>query len=158
MEEWRDVVGSPGYKVSNLGRVLGPRGRVLKPQISKRGGYPTVMVWGNRTPIHVLVLETFVGPRPEWHEGRHLDGVPTNSVLCNLAWGTKAQNYDDARRHGTNSRGEVHGQSKLTEQQVVWMRQAYAAGLLNGVQIAAKLGVSYVTVYDALKGKTWTHV
>jgi hypothetical protein len=32
MEEWRDVVGSPGYKVSNLGRVLGPRGRVLKPQ------------------------------------------------------------------------------------------------------------------------------
>ena len=31
----------------------------------------------------------------------HLDGDPTNNVICNLALGTQRDNWEDAIRHGT---------------------------------------------------------
>jgi hypothetical protein len=41
-EEWRPVTGSPGYAVSNLGRVRGPM-KILKPRMTD-DGYVKAMV------------------------------------------------------------------------------------------------------------------
>ena len=75
--------------------------------------------------VHVLVLEAFVGPRPEgmWalHGPlRYADGTPDNR-LSNLEWGTPSKNNgpDKTRDvthppfHGTVLRGEAHGSAKL---------------------------------------------
>jgi hypothetical protein len=85
-ERWRAVPDAPGYMVSDLGRVTGPRGWVLKAKTS------------------MAVLEAFVGPRPPGLECRHLDGNPANSVLANLAWGTHSENMQDRVRHGTHNK------------------------------------------------------
>ena len=112
-EEWRPVVGYEGdYEVSSCGRVRSldrlvqrptspfrARGRTLKPVLVR--GYPLVTLRGGRRHlVHVLMLEAFVGPRPEGMYGCHWDDVKTNNVLSNLRWDTPAANSEDKRRHG----------------------------------------------------------
>jgi hypothetical protein len=50
--------------------------------------------------VHALMLETFIGPRPDGQVGRHLDGNRENLAIENLAWGTPEENRQDAYRHG----------------------------------------------------------
>jgi hypothetical protein len=112
-EEWKDVVGSPGYKVSNLGRVIGVKGRVLMPGRHGQKGYPAIRKTKGAFYIHTAVLEAFVCPRPEGLEGRHLDGDHDNNTVANLAWGTKSDNMQDMIGHGRTTRGERHPQACL---------------------------------------------
>lgn len=65
-------------------------------------GYPHVNLQGKTRFVHHLVLEAFVGPMPEGHEGCHRDGDRTNNHLGNLYWGTRAENVRDAIEHGTH--------------------------------------------------------
>jgi hypothetical protein len=106
---------------------------VLKPQL--REGYWRVELNDARAGLRLargvaqLVLLAFVGPRPvDATDVRHLDGDRMNNSLENLAWGTRAQNEDDKRRHGRDNAGERHGMHKLTDQQVQEMLQRYRDG------------------------------
>jgi hypothetical protein len=86
-------------EVSNLGNVRGVRGFVLKPYLHD-GRYLAVDICGRRhVRIHTLVLETFIGPRPDDMEACHWDGVKVNVKLDNLRWDTRSANRHDARRH-----------------------------------------------------------
>jgi hypothetical protein len=49
--------------------------------------------------IHVLVLTTFVGPRPDGHEGCHNNGEPSDNRLVNLRWDTPCANQADKLVH-----------------------------------------------------------
>ncbi len=88
-----------GYSINEQGEVFGPRSK-LTPYSTQRGGHLRVRIRGSHYPVHRLMLETFVGPRPEGYICRHLDGDPTNNHLSNLCWGTPRENYDDTIRHG----------------------------------------------------------
>lgn len=111
-EQWRPVVGYVGlYEISSLGRVLSlpkwrsPGRNILRP--APNGvGYPSVVLYRDRVPrqvaIHVLVTAAFIGPRPAGADVRHLDGNRRNSVLTNLAYGSRAVNMLDAVQHGTH--------------------------------------------------------
>ena len=118
MTEWRALPGWEGhYEVSDEGQVRsvvriirqGRRvgGRILKLRPSWSTGYLTVdlILNGKRNSmtVHKAVMLTFVGPRPEKQDVRHLDGNPANNHLANLAYGTRSENNLDAVRHGTNS-------------------------------------------------------
>jgi hypothetical protein len=117
-EEWRPVVGTEGeFEVSNLGHVVSvaPAGvrtaRNLNPSGSK-GRYRLVAIrypgrgWVNRL-VHHLVLEAFVGPRPQDQECLHDDNDGSNNRLTNIKWGTKKENRADQHRHGTRPFREV---------------------------------------------------
>lgn len=103
-EGWLPVPEFPHYEVSDLGRVR--RGaRVLKAWPIPQGYLYVTLCDGihhrRRVRVHVLVMEVFVGPRPEgMPDIRHLDGDPTNNVLANLTYGTKSENSLDIVRHG----------------------------------------------------------
>lgn len=118
-EYWKPVVGYEGlYEVSNQGRarslarcvhtktgVRQWKGRVLKPRIGS-GGYALVSLYDRErvlhVRVHVLVLETFVGPRPaKNYDCCHNDGNVTNNALNNLRWDTRKENHADLVRHGT---------------------------------------------------------
>lgn len=101
-ETWKPVVGCEGfYEVSNEGRVRSSRGRISGGWMS--GKYRMVSL-GKAGPrqVHVLVLEAFVGKRPEGMDGCHNDGDPGNNRVENLRWGTRSSNILDTVRHRTH--------------------------------------------------------
>lgn len=53
--------------------------------------------------VHDLLLQAFVGPKPEGLEVRHLDDDKGNCRLTNLAYGSHAQNMADSVRNGTHA-------------------------------------------------------
>ena len=171
IEEWKPVVGYEGlYEVSSLGRVRsldrlvransGWRQtgiRYFSPAASGRNKkYKRVLL---RNPdkqrlVHQLVLEAFVGPRPEYCEARHLDGDPSNNKLDNLAWGTKAENQADKLKHGTILRGTANPAHKLKEIDVLAIR----ASNKRQVDLAKIYGVSQAVISAVRLRKIWKDV
>lgn len=103
-EEWRSVPAFPGYQISSWGSVFSQKtGRELSAAPNK-GGYRQVNLRrdgeGHRRYVHQLVATTFVGPRPDGAEVRHLDGDRSNNTVANLVYGTTAENAQDRVRHG----------------------------------------------------------
>jgi hypothetical protein len=118
---WLPVVGFEAvYDVSSIGEVRSvATGRVLKPQ--RKDGYLRVdLSRGGKVTkklVHVLVLEAFVGLCPPGMEARHVhDRTRSNCAAWNLAWGTKAENGADKRRHPPTSGRDLAGMvfGKLT--------------------------------------------
>lgn len=123
MENWLPVVGWEGiYEVSDQGRVRSLdriietsrgqwrlRGRMLRPSpahLEPPIKYRAVdLQFERRTQyvrLHVLVLEAFVGPRPDGMAACHNDGDINNNTVGNLRWDTYSSNNYDLTRHGTH--------------------------------------------------------
>lgn len=98
MEEWRKSRYKPDIEVSSLGRVrLYIQGHLNGDgYISISGGKRNV----GKLPIHVLVADAFLGPRPHGCVIRHKDDNKLNPRLDNLSYGTPKQNWEDAERNG----------------------------------------------------------
>jgi hypothetical protein len=82
-----------------------------------------------------------------------------NKLCCNpahLRWGSAQDNADDRELRGRSvkPRGERHGQAKLTDEQVRYIR---ASGRPPR-EMAREFGVSDTVVYLARQGRTWRHV
>jgi hypothetical protein len=128
-EQWLSVPGYPGYEISDQGQVRsldregrgrwGPRkfkGQILTQVMvggppGTGGRYHACTLYQNGKPkqvvIHILVLEVFVGPRPEGMCGCHRDDDPDNNRLKNLYWGTPTQNARDAVNNGLCAKSKI---------------------------------------------------
>jgi predicted XRE-type DNA-binding protein len=174
-ENWRDVVGYEGlYEVSDHGRVRSVARTVLftnggkrfyPSQVLKHGfskGYPRVNLYKEKIPhpreIHKLILAAFIGPCPEGQEVRHYDGDKTNCTLGNLLYGTRSENYFDKYRHGRDVRGERHGMSKLTEDDVLSIRKMYGTMAYSQAQVAEFFGIDASQVSCIVNRKAWGHI
>lgn len=168
----KEIPGFSGYFVSKYGDVYSTRrightardstdGKLRRLQLHKNGLYLRVNLKINRKVynkrVHLLILETFVGPRPADHVTRHIDGNCTNNRLDNLKWGTRQENEADKKRHGKAIVGSQHKLAKLNEEKVYQARLLYKQGWLQR-DLAQKFGVTRRTMGDALNRKTWKHV
>lgn len=109
----REVPDFPGYFITEDGRLYGPDGKLRHTKIQNRGaGYLTTVITVNGKRhyrlIHRLVLEAFVGRRPQGCVGRHLDGNSMNNHVSNLSWGTQKENVNDRTRHGRTTRNSKY--------------------------------------------------
>lgn len=109
LERWRSVPDAHDYLVSDEGNVrrLLDDGtwRAIKGCRNNKG-YRKVDLWvdddsrpsGRRRRqeyIHNLVLMAFVGPRPEEHDGDHINGNQLDNSLPNLRWRPAEENRWD---------------------------------------------------------------
>lgn len=169
-EEWRDIPGYEGrYQASTEGRirsvdrtVLGKnhytgkpfvrciKGRVLHPgRYCKTGHLSVVLGRGsNGSPVHQLVMRTFVSDSPEGNEVRHINGDPADNRLCNLEYGTRTENILDVFHQGKPWR-------KLTIEDVKEIRSGLRSGV-SGADLAKTFRVSQSTISSIKRGRTFS--
>jgi hypothetical protein len=170
-----DILGYPGYDISCHGEVrtfwtkkscrglgsktvLGNSPKVMKHFVGKDGRH-AIMLYRDGVPkrffVHTLVLEAFVGPRPEGKLGLHGPlGNGDNSVE-NLYWGTYSQNNgNDRYRDGTALVGEKLSWTKLTAEKVHEIRRLLSNGE-TPLYVASEFGVTRRLIYDIRNGRVW---
>ena len=169
---WAAIPGFDGaYEVSTDGQIRrgtdcpenGLRRGTIKKHRVDRFGYARVTCRRpDGKPVivspHIAVLQAFVGPRPLGYDASHLNGIRLDNRLENLAWETASENHLRKIEHGTIVRGEKHKCSKLTEKQVVDIRQKYVPGVTRYIDIANEYGVSNVLIGRIVNRKAWRHV
>lgn len=170
-ETWKDIPEWDGNQVSSWGRFrrstehkprklyrkyADPNQGHLKVRLARYGAQKRGPDSKDFT-AHRTVLSAFVGPAPEGcSEGRHLNGIPWDNTISNLAWGSPSDNRQDARQHGTmlQSTGV-----KLTIEQVKEIlsipkvRSKHARGSDTDAAIALRYGVTRETIRDIRNGK-----
>lgn len=116
-QKWRAIPGYEGrYEVSDRGEVRsidrfipntrglsGFRGLkgVVRKSFRHPAGYMYVALPGRGyAKVHHLVLEAFVGPRPEGMVCCHANDIADDNRLENLRWDTPSSNSQDKVRNG----------------------------------------------------------
>lgn len=93
-EDW-STIHDTAYRVSSLGRVASPQGKILTPFVGDKAGHLRVTIDGKHEYVHRLVAQAFLGP--ESGEVCHNDNDPTNNDAGNLRWDTRSANVLDLR-------------------------------------------------------------
>lgn len=152
------IPGHPRYRIDNQGHVVGPRGFMLRPHTVK-GGYLRVTIDGCHRLVHVLVAETFIGPRPVGCQVNHMDGNKAHNAAVNLEYVTPSANV----RHSIDvlgvqrAHGERNGQSRLTATDVIAMRAVHASGV-PAAEVGRRFGVDPGHAWRVVTYRAWGHV
>lgn len=103
--------------------------------------------------------EQFVGPIPQGHNICHTCDNPPCVNPAHLFTGTDAVNHADreAKGRGRRMHGSTHVESKLTEVQVLTIRQRRARGETQA-SLAEEYGVSAALLSKIINRKVWTHI
>jgi len=178
-EIWKDIVGYEGfYLVSNLGNVKSIDRYVkhnygdLSRRIQKGGNrnlifnsdkYYCVSLGKNGKSktftVHRLVAIAFLENPLNLAIVNHKDGIKTNNHYTNLEWCTTQQNTQHATENNLISFGENHGMSKLTDMQVLEIREKYKPkGVYSSYRLAVEYNVSRVLINQVVRRKIWKRV
>lgn len=178
-KEWKAIAGTHGrYEVSNYGEVRSwvLRGsnnwkrlsepRTLTPVLRMR--YPSVRIPIGGKPksvrIHTLVMEAFVGPRPEGMEVAHLDGCRDNNRIDNLRWCTHKENMQHMGPQGVYFKFRPH-QSKLSPLDAIEIRRRCKHGKIgprhqkdSPMALAKEFGVKPGAIWKVLYRESFKYV
>ena len=173
-EMWRPVVNWPLYEVSSEGRIRNIKTGRMRMQQTNSWGYKTVNIYSGtiydrRTvTVHILVAEAFVGPRPTaLHKGDHINEIKLDNRANNLQWLTNQENIIKLYRAGkSNSQGENHHKTTLTNREVKEIRSLLKAARKNRIRVppgyrkelAKTYNVTVSVIGHISSGRSWKHV
>lgn len=175
--EWRVIPSIPEYEASDAGdirrrfslRYRNVHHRPLTPQRHVTGYMLVTLVVESCTKVYRvnrLVCEAFHGkPTSEKQQAAHWDGNPLNNRPENLRWATRSENENDKIRHGTSPHGKRPNNTKLTEAQVLELRERWTSfpryksngNVVRGMvkALAKEYGIRPDYLCKIAKGITW---
>lgn len=171
--EYRPLPGFTGYRVGDDGSIwsrkligpsgqLGKRWRKLRPAKGPDGYLKVTLSCAGRQRtknVHSLILLAFVGARPQGGCCCHHNGLRDDNRLTNLTWGTyRKNNGNDRLRHGTHLEGSRCNWAKLTDEQVLEIRQKYATGNYRQLDLAILYGVRQPLISQIIRHVSWKHL
>lgn len=111
-----------------------------------------------KVPAHVYAIELTTGePCPEGKEGFHHCDNPPCCNPTHIYYGTRQQNVADMHSRGRAQVGSQRTNARLTEANVLLMRQRFAAGE-QLKDLAAVFGIGEGHVSKIVNGLMWKHV
>jgi hypothetical protein len=174
IEKWKDIKGYEGkYQISSFGRVKGLDRKIIYGEESKgeyhtkkeailkstvTGYYKMIKLEGNNSvTIHSLVADAFL-PLVEGKDYiNHIDQNPLNNFYKNLERCTQSENILSANRNGNGNIGEKQADSKLTEKDVLEIKELLKT-TISQKEIAKRYNISTTTICDINKGRKWKHI
>lgn len=140
-----------------------------------RGGYGKLQLGGARGHhvfAHRISYELTVGPIPQGAVVMHACDTPACVNPAHLSVGSHRDNAMDTFRKGRfasgdqhgmrlhperRARGERHGMARLTEEDVVEIREQRARGIPS-TRVARQFALSVTYVNEIARGDSWAHV
>jgi hypothetical protein len=108
--------------------------------------------------VHVLTCLHAHGPKPPGMQVAHSVGCPRDCFnKRHVRWDTVKGNLADRVADGTLRHGETHPRAKLTEKDVMVIRERYRRKAPQK-ELASRYGVSIWTIRDIVQGKSWGHL
>ena len=180
-EIWKPLRGYEGlYEVSNKGRIKSlPRnylrkrkgrkdhivkvkGKVLKQCVGTTGYYIIRIRKDKKCKtkkVHRLIAKTFLPEIKGCNIVNHIDGNRLNNSIENLEWTTHQGNSDNAIERGSiDMKGSKHYFAKLTEQDVIQIRELWRSGNYTQVEIANMFNVGRKNITKIVNRQRWTHI
>lgn len=173
-ETWRDISGYEKYEVSNTGKVrskardiIDSRGRnghrkgKLLSQATCRKGYKFVVLYdanlkSKTVKVHRLVAAAFIDNLFDLPQVNHKDGNKSNNHADNLEWCTNQENIIHAYQRNLISlaRGQKHHRSKLSDEEVEWIRKNCIKGdqEFGTHALGRRFGVANITISRIVNG------
>ena len=107
--------------------------------------------------VHKLVAEAFIPNPNNLPQINHKDGNKANNCIDNLEWCTCSENQLHAFKHNLKPQGSNHPKSKLSLDDVKYIRQTYRKGKRGyGVYtIAKQFKVSPSAIRQIVTGRTY---
>jgi hypothetical protein len=163
MEIWKKIKSYPQYEVSNFGNVksLGNEFK-RKERLLKKGtlknGYDIVVLTIDKKQktkyVHRLVSEYFIENPLNKTDVNHKNGIKTDNRVENLEWNTRKENINHAFENNLKSRGQDRTQSKLTDKQVLEIRNSN----LRNSELSRLYNISKSVISGIQKGRLWKHI
>ena len=162
-EKWWYIPAAPGYMISNMGRVWSEKSQwFVKPKKMDREGHMGVCLSVYGKPryfyIHRLMAEAFIDNPHNLPVVRHLNDIPYDNDLDNLAWGTQRDNAYDALRNGKTFRAAPEVRARIALEQskpiVCYELDTGEKRIFSGQQAAARsLGLQQSNIWKVLNGQ-----
>lgn len=114
-------------------------------------GYGYIGIGSKTQRAHRVAWELEKGPIPEGIEVCHRCDNPSCVRVSHLFLGAPVDNTADMWSKG-------RGAARLTEAQVIEIRQRYAQGNVTYIMLASDYGVHWSTIAYAVTRKTWKHI
>ena len=110
--------------------------------------------------VHRLVAEAFIPNPNNLPQVNHKDGDKTNNVVSNLEWCDNSFNQLHAFKNKLQKGEFNHPNSKLTYNDVVYIKSNYQKGILGkGMKsLAKKFNVSHSTIQQIINGNSYKNI
>ena len=124
----------------------------------KSHGYGTLRANGRNVVAHRFSWELVNGPIPSGLIVCHSCDMPACVNPAHLFLGTDADNIADKVSKGRHYHGEAHHKAKLTEHDVLFIRERWAAGGVSQRHLAKTFSIDPSLVSDIVRRKRWKHI
>ena len=156
----------PNYSIYEDGRLYSHKTKRFIKQFLNRGGY---MILNLSRPgekpishrVHRIVAENFLGQAPEdKSDVNHIDGNKSNNHVSNLEWSNKSHNGLHAHKmglnHGQSLPGEKHPMSKLTETDVIKIREL--SKTMSNKELGKLYNINPSYMWRIVTRRNWKHI
>jgi hypothetical protein len=162
MKKSVNILGLEKYTCDRDGNIYGTKTKKLLKYGYNKQGYKLISLHNRHLkmnksyPIHLIVLATFKGSRPNGLVCAHLDGNKLNNKASNLDWVTAKENAAHKLLHGTYAIGIKSPRSKLSINQLKYIyTNYYKNGKTQHMELSKKFGVHKCTIFNFMSGKSY---
>lgn len=165
MSEWKEIEGYPDYQVSDDGRVKSFKNgkeRILKGCNNGDGHLRINLLYNGKQKsklVHRLMAEAFIPNPDNLPFVRHLNDIPDDNRLENLAWGTPKDNTNDSIKNGSHVCCDEEYMNKLrlkdaerTRKPVIAIKENLRIHFNSMQEAAEKLNLDVSHISSCVKG------